>query len=130
MDLNNLKPVKANEGAVLQLLHPDTEEPIKGMTITLLGQDSEVYRKIQLAKQQAALNRISRGKKATDLKADKLAEDTIEDMVKMTVAWTGLELDGKELECKPVNIKKVYSEWNWIFEQVTEFVADRANFFR
>lgn len=130
MDLNSLKPVKADEGAVLQLVHPDSGDAIKGMTVTLLGQDSEVYRKIQLGKQQAALNRISKGKKATDLKADQLAEDTIEDMVKMTVTWTGFELDGKELECKPVNVKKVYTEWNWIFEQVTEFVSDRANFFR
>lgn len=129
-DLNSLKPVMADDGAVLQIVHPETEEVIDGMTITLLGQDSKVYRKIQLAKQQAALNRISKGKKAVDFDAEKLAEDSIDDLVKLTVSWEGFTLDSKKLDCTPENVRKVYNEWSWIKEQVSEFVADRANFFR
>lgn len=130
MDLNSLKPLMADDGAVLSLVHPETEEVIEGMTITLLGQDSKVYRKIQLAKQQTALNRISKGKKAVDFDAEKLAEDSIDDLVKLTVSWTGFTLDGDKLECTPDNVRKVYGEWVWIKEQVAEFVAERANFFR
>lgn len=130
MDLKNLKPVMADEGALMQVRHPETEEAIEGMTIILLGQDSAVYRKIQLAKQQAALSRISKGKKAVDLDAEKLAEDSIDDLVKLTVDWEGFTLDGKTLEATPENVRMVYSEWNWIKEQAQEFVADRANFFR
>jgi hypothetical protein len=129
-DLNSLKPVKADDGAVLQILHPESEEAIEGMTITLLGQDSKVYRKIQLSKQQAALNRISKGKRAVDLDAEKLAEDSIDDLVKLTVSWSGFKLDDVKLDCTPENVRKVYNEWSWIKEQVSEFVADRANFFR
>lgn len=130
MDLNNLKPIKADEGAVLEVLHPETEEVIEGMTITLLGQDSSVYRKIQLGKQQAALNRIAKGKKGLDLNAEKLAEDTIDDLVKMTIDWTGFTLDGKELKPNAENLRKVYTDWPWIREQAQEFVNNRANFFR
>lgn len=129
-DLNSLKPVKADDGAILEVVHPESEEIIPGMTITLLGQDSKVYRKIQLAKQQAALNRIAKGKKAIELDAEKLVEDSIDDLVKITTAWSGFMLDGKELKCTPENIRTVYSEWAWIREQVQEFVADRSNFFR
>jgi hypothetical protein len=129
-DLNSLKPVKADDGATLQIVHPESEEVIDGMTITLLGQDSKVYRKIQLAKQQAALNRIAKGKKAIDLDAEKLAEDSIDDLVQLTTGWTGFVLDGSPLECTPENIRTVYGEWAWIKEQVQEFVADRSNFFR
>jgi hypothetical protein len=129
-DLNSLKPVKADDGATLQIVHPESEEVIDGMTITLLGQDSKVYRKIQLAKQQAALNRIAKGKKAIDLDAEKLAEDSIDDLVQLTTGWTGFVLDGNLLECTPENIRTVYGEWAWIKEQVQEFVADRSNFFR
>lgn len=129
-DLNSLKPVKADDGATLEVVHPETEEVIPGMTITLLGQDSKVYRKIQLAKQQAALNRISKGKRAVDLDAEKLAEDSIDDLVKLTTGWAGFMLDGTELECTSENVRKVYTEWAWIREQVQEFVADRSNFFR
>lgn len=129
-DLNSLKPIKADDGAILEVVHPESEEIIPGMTITLLGQDSKVYRKIQLAKQQAALNRIAKGKKAIELDAEKLVEDSIDDLVKITTAWSGFMLDGKELECTPENVRTVYSEWAWIKEQVQEFVADRSNFFR
>lgn len=129
-DLNSLKPVKADDGAILEVAHPESEEVIPGMTITLLGQDSKVYRKIQLAKQQAALNRIAKGKKAIDLDAEKLAEDSIDDLVQLTTGWTGFTLDGDVLECTPDNVRKVYAEWAWIKEQVQEFVADRSHFFR
>jgi hypothetical protein len=129
-DLNSLKPVKADDGATLQIVHPESEEVIDGMTITLLGQDSKVYRKIQLAKQQAALNRIAKGKKAIDLDAEKLAEDSIDDLVQLTTGWTGFVLDGVDLKCTPENVRTVYGEWAWIKEQVQEFVADRSNFFR
>jgi hypothetical protein len=129
-DLNSLKPVKADDGAVLEVAHPESEEAIPGMTITLLGQDSKVYRKIQLAKQQALLNRIAKGKKVADLDAEKMAQDGIDDLVQLTTAWTGFTLDGAALDCTPENVKRVYAEWAWIKEQVQEFVADRSNFFR
>ena len=130
MDLNSLKPLMADDGAVLNLVHPESEEVIEGMTITLLGQDSKVYRKLQMGKQQTALNRMAKGKKAIDLDAEKLSEDSIEDLVKLTTAWTGFALDGKNLELTPDNARMVYNEWSWIKEQVQEFVGNRANFFR
>lgn len=129
-DLNSLKPVMADDGAVLNIIHPETEEVIDGMTITLLGQDSKVYRKLQMAKQQAALNRMAKGKKAIDLDAEKLSEDSIDDLVKVTTGWAGFALDGKELEFTPENVRMVYTDWAWIKEQVQEFVGNRANFFR
>jgi hypothetical protein len=130
MDLNSLKPLMADDGAVLNIVHPESEEVIKGMTITLLGQDSKVYRKLQMGKQQAALNRMAKGKKALDLDAEKLSEDSIDDLVKLTTEWSGFMLDGKKLDCTPANVRTVYAEWVWIKEQVQEFVGNRANFFR
>ena len=130
MDLNSLKPLMADDGAVLNIVHPESEELIKGMTITLLGQDSKVYRKLQMGKQQAALNRMAKGKKALDLDAEKLSEDSIDDLVKLTIEWSGFMLDGKKLDCTPANARTVYAEWAWIKEQVQEFVGNRANFFR
>jgi hypothetical protein len=130
MDLNKLKTAKADEGVLMEVRHPETEENIEGMSITLLGQDSAIYRKIALAKQQVALNRISKGKKIADFDAEKMAEDSVDDLVKMTLAWTGFSLDGKELKPTPENFRMVYAEWPWIKEQAQEFVANRANFFR
>lgn len=130
MDLNNLKPVLADEGAVMQVVHPDTEEPIEGMTITLLGQDSNVYEKISLKRSQAALARISKGKKAVDMDAQQVQANMLNDLVALTIDWTGFELDGKALKPTPENVQNVYTGWKFIREQAQEFVADRANFFR
>jgi len=130
MDLNDLKPVKADEGAILQILHPETEEPIAGMSIVLLGHDSAVYRKLQLAKQQSILNRMAKGKKAAELDAERLNADLIDELTKLTIGWSGFKLDGKELDPTPENVKTVYSEWAWIKDQAQEFVSNRANFFR
>jgi hypothetical protein len=131
MDLSKLKTSKSDVGAVLQLLHPETEEHLKGMSVTVLGQDSAVYRKILLARQQATLNRMSKGKKAAELNAEKLTEDTIDDLVKMTISWIGFELDGKKLDCTPENVKSIYAdpELSWLKDQVASFVGDRSNFF-
>lgn len=130
MDLNDLKPVRADEGAILQILHPETEEPIAGMSIVLLGHDSAVYRKLQLAKQQSILNRMAKGKKAAELDAERLNADLIDELTKLTIGWSGFKLDGKELDPTPENVKTVYSEWAWIKDQAQEFVSNRANFFR
>lgn len=130
MDLSNLKPVKAEEGAVLQIVHPETEEEIEGMTITLLGQDSTVYRKIQLAKQQAILNRMGKGKKNLELDAERIGNEIIDEMVKLTTGWTGFKLDGNDLEPTRDNVLMVYTDWAWIKDQAQEFVNNRANFFR
>ncbi len=132
LNINAVRTVKADEGAVLQIIDSKTEEPIEGVTITLLGQDSKVYRKIQLARSQAILNRAAKGKKGVDLDAEKMAEDTIDDLVKLTVTWTGFEEDGQPLAATPENFAKVYGDPGlaWNKEQVQEFVAERANFFR
>jgi len=73
---------------------------------------------------------MAKGKKALDLDAEKLSEDSIDDLVKLTTAWAGFTLDGKDLECTPENVRTVYADWSWIKEQVQEFVGNRANFFR
>lgn len=132
MDLNSLKTVKADKGATMEVVHPATEEVIPGLTITLLGHDSAVYRKIQNAKNQAIINRMTKGKKIVDLDVEKLAEATIDDLVKLTVKWTGFEMDGKPLEPTPENFALVYNDplLAWIKDQALEFVANRANFFR
>ena len=132
MNIHSLKTVKADAGAVLELLHPETEEVIQGLTITLLGQDSSVYRKMILKRQQAALNRLAKGKKSDALDAEKLAEDSIEDLIAMTVSWSGFEdSKGKTIEFSHEAVREIYTDqgFGWLVDQVREFVANRTNFF-
>ena len=130
MDLNNLKPDLADEGVVMEVVHPDTEEPIDDMTITLMGQDSAAYRKLALKKQQAVLSRLSKGKKAAEFKAEQIEADAIDELVALTVTWTGFDRGKDEIEPTPKNFREIYTDFRWIREQAQEFVANRANFFR
>ena len=129
MDLNNLKPTRAEEGAVMEVLHPDTEEVIEGMTVTLLGQDSSVFKSLKRRKQNAMLTRMSKGKKAVSMDADTLERDALDEVVALTVDWKGFELDGKKLSFNEENARMVYSEHEWLMQQAQEFVANRSNFF-
>ncbi|AGN30433.1 hypothetical protein SXAG_00152 [Synechococcus phage S-CBS4] len=129
MDLNNLKPTRAEEGAVMEVLHPDTEEVIEGMTVTLLGQDSSVFKNLKRRKQNAMLTRMSKGKKAVSMDADTLERDALDEVVALTVDWKGFELDGKKLPFNDENARMVYSEYEWLMQQAQEFVANRSNFF-
>lgn len=130
MDLNKLKPALAEEGVTMEVVHPETEETIEGMTITLLGRDSDVAKRIRRKRQDAALARVSKGKKGLDMTAEQLEEQSIEELVKLTKSWQGFELDGQPLECTDENKRKVFSGWEWLREQAEEFVSTRSHFFR
>lgn len=129
MDLNKLKPTRAEEGAVMEVVDPNTEEVIDGMTITLLGQDSSVFKNLKRRKQNAMLARMAKGKKATMLDADSLEKDAIDEIVALTVDWKGFELDGKKLPFNEENARMVYEGWEWLLQQAQEFVSNRSNFF-
>lgn len=123
MDLSTLEPTR--EGAEMAVRHPATNAPVEGMSITLLGMDSERA----LRAQRAATNRrLKQGVQRMKLTAEELEADGLELLAALTVAWKGVELDGKELPCTAENARMLYGKFRWLREQVDEFTGDRANF--
>lgn len=129
MDLLKLDVINAaNSGAVMQLTHPATEEDLEGSTITLLGQDSDIYQKeIKKRAEQSINNRNGRNKKV-DLDEAKLKGAEL--LARLTTAWTGFSEGKTELECNFDNCVKIYLKYPWIREQVESFISTRANFMR
>lgn len=129
MNIFDLETKKSDEGAVLQLVHPDTMEPIEGATITLLGRDSAVARKIALRRQQAAINRAMKGRKAATIDPEELEKQGIEDLTELTVSWT---LQGPKgyLPNTKDEFMTVYSNPRlaWIKAQALAFVDETSNF--
>jgi len=124
MDFTKLNATEyANKGADLQVLHPATNEPLDGVIITLLGEDSAEYKK-RIAE---ARRKMSTSKKRFSI-ADAEAE-AMENRIAVTVGWEGISEAGKELECTPENVRYMYEKYGWLVEQVDKFVMDRANFF-
>jgi len=129
MDLSSLDMTKfADEGATLEILHPATLEPLlhngEPVTITLLGQDSSVFRAEIQRRAKAQMN------KRQKIDIDKVAGDSADLLAVLTVNWYGIEEGGKELECNRENAKGVYEKYGWLRQQVDEFIGDRANFFK
>jgi len=126
MKLNDFNSVEgSNEGAVMYVKHPVTGVETDGW-IKMAGPDSK------LAKQRrAAIQRMFRAKRgAKDIDIDTLEKEAMETRVALTLDWGGLELgeDG-ELAFSEDNVRKVYTDFPWLAEQVDEFQGDRANFF-
>lgn len=140
IDLSTLDLAKqAAEGRVFPVLHPVSHEPLKGtdgkpVTITLVGPDSdqafretcEIIDRERAAQMRSASERADAGegpgfedeyRRATEM------------LVRRTVAWEGLALDGKALDCNPETVRMVYNRWRWIREQAMGHIQDRESFF-
>ena len=125
MDLSTLA---VKDTSVLEITHPVTEEVIEGMSIEFYGPTSDVVRKMTHKKTQIALNRISKGKKAAELRADQLEEESIEDSFNRAVGWSGFEMKKKELEFTLENWREVMNDFPWLRAQVSEFLSNDGSF--
>lgn len=131
MDLNDINlEERADAGAVLELTHPVTKEPLlndgKPITITLAGSDSAAYRKKQREIQARKINALAKGKKVENLPTD---EERAELLGACTQNWSGIVVGGVALDCSYEAAQKLYLERGWIREQVDAFIGERANFF-
>jgi hypothetical protein len=122
MDLAKFDNTAADTGMVMQLLSPVTDEPTDS-TITLYGADSSVYR---CTIKNIGNRRMQRGNKRVTSEA--IEAEGIELLTACTASWENIEIDGEVLKCTPENIKRIYTEFIWVREQVDAFIGDRANF--
>lgn len=118
------------DGEWLELLHPVTGELIRDeddglMRIELVGKDSKEFRKAQRA---ITSRRLKSRSKANRIDADALEHEAVDMLVACTKGWEGFADEGELLEFNPANVRKVYTKYAWIKEQVDEFVDDRGNF--
>lgn len=128
MDLKSLDMRAAAEaGATMTLRHPVTDEDLadgkgKPVTITVLGTDSREFRR-----KLDEINRNRQRKRGNPSLAES-ERSAAELLAAVTRGWTGVEWDGKVLECTTENAEMLYRERSWVRQQVDEFVADVGNF--
>jgi len=139
MDLEKLDVVRgSNAGFELQLYHPATRANL-GIFFTILGRDSEEYRRVLGEQNRQRMSKAARaGGAYRPLSLEEIEQDTLEILVACTRAWKdvgeklpdSIKVAGKVLACTPENTRKVYLEHPWIREQVDSAIADRANFLK
>lgn len=135
MDLGKLDTVSAaNAGIELCLLHPKTSEPTS-IYITVLGSDSDEFRKISATQNRARLMRI-RKSQATRHRSDEDFEgDAIAILAACTKGWRdgsneSLDIGGSALPFSVENAILLYRKFPWIREQVDITISDRTNFIK
>lgn len=123
----------AEQGADLHLLHPATKEPVyldgdkqkKPIIIKLKGTDSHEFERY-IAKKQ----RMAKAKKG-DADLEQLKRETAEMLAALTIGWVNMPDDsGKEMDFSFENAVKLYLGFKDIRVQVSDFIADKANFIK
>jgi hypothetical protein len=128
----------ADHGVEVEILHPKTNASLNPpVFITILGTDSETYRRHQRKVQNRRLENLGNRRRKVKT-AEEIETEEIETLAVCTVAWrTGddhrLELEpGQMFDCTLENVKKLYTDpgFTWLRDQVDLEMGDRANFLK
>lgn len=117
MDLNNYKTHESEWMTVTDPFGEPTD-----IRIRLAGRDSESFKK--------ASRKIAEAKRKRQKGLKPIEEERmwLETFAKCTVEWENLEDNGKKLDCNFENAMKVYSNYEFVLEQVIIFIQERENF--
>lgn len=132
MDFANFDTkTKSDEGVWLPIYAPDGSAVIAEFKIA--GRDSKILKR----RQQEIAKKSKNKKKITAAEEE---QDTIDTIAICTLDWRMLDedgnkgkdgvvvVDGKEIEISFDNAKTFYQSWNFVAEQVVEYIADRTYF--
>lgn len=132
-DLADLDTKKTSEeGRILKLRHPSTKEILthggKEFSIVLRGSDSDEYNRVFKKNMRKQMQLAKKNGNVVD--ADVSESATTDMLVSMTVGWSGIYLNGAELQFSKEAAAKLYTDYRWIREQVDAFIHDRSNFIK
>ncbi len=130
-DLAQLTPVE--DGVPMEVVHPETGQVLrdadgKALTITVLGEDSEVYQAHERQSTNRRLKQAQRGRRG-GMTAEQIQAETLELVVACTVGWSGIVYEGAALPFSATNARKLYTALPWLRRQVEQFMGDAGNFF-
>ena len=130
MDISNFN-FKESGAEKMELLHPTTEEILRGddgepIWIELYGADSDIFRS---AVRAYGNKKLQKGSKKQTM--EEIEGTTARILAQATKSWSSnFVVNGEVLECTPKSAEWLYTEHNWIREQVDSFVNERSNFLK
>lgn len=129
MNLDDFDTQPASEAGVwVPLKHPDTGAVLSAR-LRLRGHDSPSYQALRIEQRRRRLEQLA-SSGATRVELEQLDEETVEQLVCMTVDWEGLKHKGEAFAFSAANARKLYTHkgWAWIREQAVSAIGNRANF--
>jgi len=117
---------KAQDAGIdVHIQHPGTGEDL-GIVVRVAGPDS--------ARQKRARSLVSNERIAKQRNRKPTAADFEADALKVTAAsvisWSGMEENGKPIECTAETAEDIFKRHAWLYEQVAAAVGDRSGFIK
>ncbi len=132
-DIADMDVIAASDkGARMKLLHPTTDDVLMigedEQYIDVLGKDSRLYKEIMSEIQARQFTRAARKKNVgAALRGIQNEVDSLELLAKLCTGWR-IWIDGQSPKFTEGAAKQVLGDYPWIYEQVDEFIGNRANF--
>lgn len=120
----DLAALEQDDTAIIQLVHPSTGDEI-GATVTVYGQDSEIFR-TESRKAEARYTEYSRRNRGKFMPPEERERLDRNKIIACTKSIDGLEYKGAPL----TDAEEIYTRYPWIYEQVVQAVMDRGNFIK
>lgn len=119
-----LNETKVTETATVDLLHPVTGQPV-GASITVYGQDSDVYRS-EVRKYEDRIVEYAKRNRGKVMPAEMRDELALDRLVACVESIDGLTENGEPF----TDAARLFTKYPWVREQVEAGVAERANFIK
>lgn len=127
-DLAAIDTVKdANQGADVELYHPTNGQDL-GITVSVLGKDSDKFRQVQAAQGRKRTAKLQKTGFRAGMSPAEIEQEGIELLASCTTGWKGMVMNGQEVPFSHENAVAIYTKYPWIKEQVDTAIADRSLF--
>jgi hypothetical protein len=125
----DLAAVKMADSAELAIADPTTGEPT-GFVLTIANPYSAAAKGIQRKLFDRAMAEGQKGRKVKRTFED-VERFSVDSLVAITIGWTGLHSDGKEVPYSPDAARSLYEAegLGWLRDEVQAFYEDRNSFF-
>jgi hypothetical protein len=123
----------ANEGVKMELLNPDTFEPLmddagQPMWIKLKGIDSDAHKGVTRSATNRRLQQQFEHGGSMRIRAEDMEAEALVQLIKCTVDWH-LQFGKQTPACTPDEARTVYQRFPWIKDQCEKWRTDRSHFF-
>lgn len=119
--------ISANKGVELDIPNPVTGEPT-GFVITILGKDSDQYRKIEAEQRERAI-RAANTTGTFRMSTEAIEANATELIVSCVKGWTGLVgEDDEPINFSPDALRSLLKESPYVREVLDRNIADRSLF--
>lgn len=125
---------RSNEGVKVTLRHPVTGEDLlndgKPMSVTVVGEHSDKYKKAQRAIVNRRLAVQGKSRKGVTLTAEEIEREALETQIQCVVGFDNLVLDGVVLTYSADAARKLLTDprLSWIRKQIDDAITDESNF--